>query len=38
MRDLIIEMYEEENLSIREISSAYHLDPSYVYDVIYHGQ
>lgn len=38
MRDLILSMYEDENLTIGEIASAYQLEPSYVYDVIYHSR
>ena len=36
MEDLIIEIQDEDEfLEPGEIASAYHLDPDYVYDVLY---
>lgn len=35
MRELIERMHDDEFLTVKEIASALHIDPTYVYEVIY---
>lgn len=37
METIILQLYYDEGLTIAEIASAYHLEPDYVYHVIFNN-